>query len=151
MRIAMLMTAAAILFFVPACSESTQEKGEGLFGELEPATPNKLRGVYSMTADVTSNEKLEMRLRFTDDSVIGGSRCVKEGTPPVLAAGEAGLATEALDAPTGEITVERLLMQQGTCEAGLPAGTYSFKVEEMKLTLWIQDQPLERVFGKVGD
>lgn len=150
MRSAKYMAAAALLFLA-ACTQTTQEKGESLFEGLDPPTLNKLRGVYSSTANVSSSETVEIRLRFTDGSVIGAGKCVKTGAAPVVATAEAVLDTSALDAPTGKLSVQELLMKKDTCEAGLPAATYDFKVEEDKLTLWIQGQTNERIYKKIGD
>ncbi len=160
MRGAKMFVAAAILFLSAACSENTQEKGESLFEDLDPPTLNVLRGVYSATIDIPPAESVEIRVRFTDGSIIGASKCVRAGEPVVIATAEAGIDTGGLDAATGKVAIQELLMKRDTqtangrlfvCEAGIAAATYDFKVEDDKLTLWIPGTKTERVFKKVGD
>ncbi len=151
MSSAKFLTVAAVLFTAVACSEDTQSKGEALFEELDPPSPNKLRGVYNSTAEVSSAETVEIRLRFTDDVLLGASKCIKHNAPQVIATGETDLSTGGLDAATGKLTVQELVMKKDFCEGGLPAGTYNFKVEEDKLTLWVEGSLNERTYKKIGD
>jgi hypothetical protein len=138
------------------CAQDTQEKGEALFDDLDPPSFNRLRGVYTTTVDLSPAETIEIRLRFTDDVIIGASKCTKSGIT-VIATGEAELSTGAIDAATGTVTLDDLLMSRpyapgraDLCEAGLRAATYNFRVEEDKLTLWVEGE-MKRTYRKIGD
>jgi hypothetical protein len=126
------------LFAVTACKDDLDP--ERLWDSLDSPDQNKLRGVYQLlTTDGNSN--IEIRLRFTDHTVVGAVRCAPKNPKyeGVEATGTAQMGTNDLDAATGKFDVDALAMSKSQdpifCEGGLAADTYDFKVEGLRLTL----------------
>ena len=75
-----------------ACSSSSDDgpaptpaESVALFGDLPPATPNVLRGVWSQTA-IAAAGTTDSRFRFEDGKVVAGVRCTSSAnlTPPFI-------------------------------------------------------------------
>lgn len=150
MQVMRLLGAIVPIFFLAGCSS-----GE-LFDDLDEPTPNVLRGVFQ-TSGTDGNFDIDVRLRFDDDVLTGAAKCRPRNPKfkEMDLEGEVPLEVSDLDAAEGEFTIPTLSMSadQGEliCEAGLRAGTYSYKVEDRKLTLRNKDVAIDLIYGKVGD
>ena len=75
---------------------------QALFGSLQPATPDWLRGVWSITTGNAQGDA-DLRMRFEDGNIMLGTRCVAKAAPnqPVLVGSSTAIATTDLDGKTG--------------------------------------------------
>jgi len=141
---------AAILFAAAACSND--DPGD-LFGDQDAPTPNVLRGTYKLNVD-EPGATIEVRLRFNADEIVGAVRCTSKANGETLEAGATVPLETDVDAAEGEFTIDALVLERNNppfyCQAGLRAGTYTFKVEELKLTLQTREVLTPLVYGKVG-
>jgi hypothetical protein len=142
--------AAAVLLSLTACSDDEP----GLFDGQAPATPNVLHGVYNLDID-DAGATIQVRLKFRDGSIDGGVRCTSKANGQTLeATGSVPLSAD-LNAATGSFTIEALVLQKDAppffCQAGLRAGKYDFKVEELRLTLNQEGVVTPLIYAKVGD
>lgn len=106
-RLCTLIVVAAVL---PSCTLTDDASGESvappevqaLFSGLQPATPDRLRGVWSIKT--TNNDgEADLRMRFADAQLTVGTRCVVKAAPdkPVLAGKTSTIQTTDLDGKTG--------------------------------------------------
>jgi hypothetical protein len=142
----------ALLTLTACKSKSPDDK---LYGDLDPPTPNTLKGVYQ-TVVTDEGMSTEIRLDFEKDTLLGAVRCTPKNPAlgEVSVDGQTDLQTDALDAATGQFTVAAFSMEKTVdttfCQGGLRAATYDFKVEDLKLTLTTKEISEPLVYGKIG-
>jgi len=160
----LILRAAGAFLLLAACSSDSNDADstppppapETLFDTLPAASPNVLRGVWGNTQNQATGT-IEIRLRFVEKYVVGAAKCTPkgEGATSVIAGGSIGLATDALDAATGKLTIGSLgfQKQEGNllCQVSLPANTYDFTVADKTLTLAVGAATVSPSFEKVGD
>jgi hypothetical protein len=138
------------LFVLAACSSSTDSgpappTSESLFDPaLPPASPNKLRGVWSQGGVQTQAAgTIEVRYRFLEKYVVGAVKCVPaSGGGEVIAGKTIALDTTDLDAASGKLSMGALVMDKKTdtfqCVGGNPnSGTFDFKITDNKISLTV--------------
>jgi hypothetical protein len=152
-----LFAAVALLLSLTGCAAKKDLLDPGnLFGDADPATPNKLRGVYQLLS-TDGNSNIEIRLRFTDHYVVGAIKCVPINPKfgPLDVGDKVNMGTDDLDAATGKFSVDTLSMTKDEdpiiCEGGLVGDTYDFKVEDLRLTLKRPSVVTPVVYSKIGD
>jgi hypothetical protein len=144
--------AFATILLATACSSDDPSE---LFGDQDAPTPNVLKGVYKLNVD-EPGASIEVRLRFNEDEIIGAVRCVSkaEGGGTLEAGGTVAFDGD-VEAQEGSFTIAALVLEKNAppfyCQAGLRAGTYDFKLEELKLTLTAKDVVTPIIYAKIGD
>lgn len=167
MRALLFVTASAVLFASPACVASTEPTGggsssappavQGLFDNLEPATPDRLRGVWSITT-ANSNGDADLRMRFEEGNLTVGTRCSAKAAPgdPVLVGSSAAITTTDLDGASGIFelgeTINVTETRGGiTCSGRFDKATWSFTISGTGLDMDPLGQQGHVHLEKVGD
>jgi hypothetical protein len=160
-RLASALVAAAL----SACTATTDAPGEtsaapevqALFGSLKPASPDRLRGVWSITTSNTSGDA-ELRMRFEDGALTVGTRCTTRSAPttPVLVGTSGAITTTDLDGKTGVFDLaETLAVTESrgglTCSGRFDKATWQFAVAGTSLTMDPVGQQGQVHLEKVGD
>jgi hypothetical protein len=129
---------------------------EALFGDLDPPTPNKLKGVYQAVID-EAGMSTEIRLQFDSGTLEGALHCTPKNPAyaPISVGSQIDLSTNDIDAASGTFTIDNFTMDKQVdvidCQGGLRGGTYNFKVENLKLTLTLPGIAEPIIYGKIGD
>lgn len=135
---------------------SSDEDPEALFEELDDPTPNVLRGIYRVIVE-DGNLTTDLRLRFTEDTLVGAAKCMPKNPAfsPMEVEATSAMSATNLGGAEGDLTVDALdavKEQRGLfCQLGFRAGTYKYKLEELKLTLTSPDIAVPLIYEKIGD
>lgn len=154
---------AAMVMMSAACTVNAQDDSaaspqtKALFAELPAATPDKLRGVWSLKSQGNAGDA-EIRLRFTDGKIVGGVRCTtKAGAELLTVGGEVPATTDDLDKKSGSFTMKTTLQMDGkgsdgqTCQGRLDAAEWGFVVTGTNVILSSIEPKGTASFQKVGD
>ncbi len=140
-----------------ASDDAAPAEVRALFTGLGAATPDKLRGVWSVKVTGT-NGTADLRFRFTDGKIIGGSRCeyTVDNLKPLEVGSSGGLTTSDLDAKTGEFVVVQTLnfsnkSDARVCSGNIDAGTWKFTIAGTALTMTLAGAAGSVKLGKLGD
>ena len=128
-----------------------------LFGTLPAASPDKLRGVWSLKA-ANSAGTADLRMRFTDDKLVLGVRCeyTVPNLQPVVVGQIGALTSTDLDAKTGQFTLAATVGAASmdsarTCDAHFDAATWKFVVTGAAVEMEPVGKTGHAHFDKVGD
>src|SRR5262249_30096583 len=97
------------------------------------------------------------KLEFKEGTLAGRVNCTPKSPKlqPVSVEGSTNLQTDALDQAAGKFTVEAFSMEKTVgefyCQGGLRAGTYDFKIVDLKLTLTLPNVSEPIIYTKIGD
>lgn len=155
-------TLPALVLVLAACSSDEESKPPPpdyatVFDTLDPATPNKLRGVWETKTTLADGTQTSTRIRFTEGYAVGAARCIPaDKSRSVLTGGPADLETSALDAASGTLKMKALsyTTRDGavTCQIALAGNTYDFSIADRRLSLTVANSGVASVaFEKVGD
>ena len=140
-----------------AADDAAPAEVQALFTKLGAATPDKLRGVWSVKVTGT-NGTADLRFRFTDGKIIGGSRCeyTVDNLKPLEVGSSGALTTSDLDAKAGELVVVQALNFSNkndarSCSGNIDAGTWKFTIAGTTLTMNLAGSAGSVKLGKVGD
>jgi hypothetical protein len=142
-----------LVLTICGCKKDPPE--DALYGSLDPPDPNKLQGVYQLIVS-DGGQTTEIRLDFEKDTLSGGVKCTPKNPAyaQITVGGSVALDTGVLEAASGKFTIESFQMEKLEdpidCQGGLRGGTYSFKVEDLKLTLTLDGVPEPIIYGKLG-
>lgn len=140
-----------------AAGDAAPAEVQALFTGLGAATPDKLRGVWSVKVTGT-NGTADLRFRFTDGKIVGGSRCeyTVDNLKPLEVGSSGALTTADLDAKTGEFVVAETLnfsnkSDARICSGNIDSGTWKFTIAGTALTMTLAGAAGSVKLGKVGD
>src|SRR5215470_1681148 len=97
-----LLALAVLGLSTTVCGCKKDPPDEALFGDLDPPTPNTLKGVYQAIID-DAGMTTEIRLQFDKDKLEGAIHCTPKNKayPPISVGGQIDLSTNDLDAAAG--------------------------------------------------
>lgn len=150
---------------LPSCAVTDDASGtstaapevQALFGNLQPATPDRLRGVWSIKSANNEGEA-DLRIRFAEGQLTLGTRCVARAAPdtPVVVGETSTIQTTDLDGRTGVFGLSESIdvteQKDGvTCSGRFDKATWRFVVTGTTLDMDPVGLQGQVHLDKVGD